>query len=104
MARLIRNADLSKDIKEAFAEGKKEGADEEEIGINTILNIICSCSDIKIEGQFYNLLAGITEKTADTIENQSLEATISDIKAICEENNIINFLKSASRLSKTIKG
>lgn len=102
-ARMIKEANLTNDIKDAYLAGKKEGADEEEVGVTAFMNILCSCSDKKVEVQLYDLLAGITEKTADMVKVQSLDATVSDLKKICEENNITNFLKSASRLSEAIK-
>lgn len=107
--KFLTGIDVSKDaenLEVAAEEEAKKEADkaQEEMGVNVILDIICSCSDKKTEYQVYDLLAGITEKTADIIKTQPLEETISDIKEICRENNITNFLKSASRLSESIKG
>lgn len=103
MARLIKNANIAQCIKDAYFEGKKEGTDTEELGFNAMLSIICSCCEQKTELQFYDLLAGITEKTADEIKSQPLEELISDIKEIDRVNNISNFMKSAFKLSKAIK-
>lgn len=103
MARLMKEADLTKDIKEAYMAGKKEGANTEEVGMNVFMNIICSVSDKNVESKFYDLLSGITEKTEEQVKTQSLEATLSDLKQIAEENNFGNFLKSASKLSGSIK-
>lgn len=100
MARLMKEADLTTEIKEAVTAGKKKGADEEEIGVNVVMHIIGSCSDEKVEKKFYDLVAGICEKGEEEIKNQSLEQTVADIKRICEENNIVNFFRSASRLVK----
>lgn len=102
-ARIIKGASLQNIIQDAYKEGKKEDASQEEVGLNAILNIVCSCCDEKMESKIYELMAGITEKTEDMIKNQSLDTTISDIKDICRENNITNFLKSAFRLSESIK-
>lgn len=99
MARLMKNAKLTESIKKAYADGKKEGVNTEEIGMNAIMDIIGSCCDAGTEKDFYELLAGISEKTKDEVADQSLETTIADIKKICEENNIVNFLRSASRLN-----
>ena len=77
---------------------------QEEIGADTIMQIICACSDKKAEYQIYDLLAGITEKTAETIKKQPLKVTVSDIKEIIRENDIVNFWESASKLSESIKG
>ena len=67
------------------------------------MDIVCSCADESIEKKFYDIIGGITEKKPDEIKQQSLEATIEDIKRICEENNILNFFKSAARLSSKIQ-
>lgn len=99
MARLMKKAKLTESIKKAYMDGKKEGVNTEEVGMNAIMDIIGSCCDTGTEKDFYELLAGISEKKAEEIMNQSLEATIADIKKICEENNIVNFLRSASRLN-----
>lgn len=99
MARLMKGANLTESIKKAYMAGKEENANTEEIGMNAIMDIIGSCSDAGTEKKFYELLAGISEKTVDEIMNQSLETTMADIKRICEENNIANFLRSASRLN-----
>lgn len=100
MARLMKSAGLVESIKKAYAAGKEEGANTEEVGMNAILEIIGSCCDTGTEKNFYDLLAGISEKTAEEIMNQSLETTVTDIKRICEENNIVNFLRSASSMSQ----
>lgn len=99
MGRLMKNANLMESIKRAYADGKRIDANTEEVGMNAIMDIIGSCCDAGTEKNFYELLAGISEKKAEDIADQSLETTIADIKKICEENDIVNFLRSASRLN-----
>lgn len=99
MARLMKSASLTESIKRAYVAGKEKDANIEEVGMNAIMDIMGSCCNTGTEKSFYELLAGISEKTEDEVMNQSLETTIADIKKICKENNIANFLKSASRLS-----
>ena len=100
--------DVSKDDEnlEASEEAAKKEAEkaQEELGVDTIIQIICACSDKKSEYQIYDLLAGITEKTAETIKTQPMKVTVSDIKEIIRENDIVNFWESASKLSEAIKG
>lgn len=103
MARLMKNGNVLQNIKDAFEKGRKKGADTEKIGMEAFLDILCSCSEEKIENQLYELLAGICEKTPENIKNQSLEVTIEDIQKICRENNIVNFLKSASGVAEKIQ-
>lgn len=100
MGRIIRDGKIADDIRNAFASGRKEGADAETIGIETTLNILCSCTDSKIEKQLYELLGGICEKEPDAIRTQPLDDTVADIKMICTENNVVNFLSTASKLSQ----
>lgn len=102
MARLLKNSDVIKTVKNAYEAGKKENADSEKIGLDAAMEILISCTDPKIEAQFYDLVSGICEKKPEDIRTQSLEGTIEDIKKICQENNIGNFLKSASGLSGKI--
>ena len=103
MARIIKDGNLIESIKRSFAEGKtsedateKEKEDkQEQIGINLIMDIFAACANDKVEEQVYDLLAGITEKKKEDIQNQSLDTTLEEISKIAEENNIVNFLKSA---------
>lgn len=99
MSRLIKAADLKKEIRDAATAGKKENADPTEIGMDVIFGIIGACAEQKVEEQLYDLLAGVTEKKPGEIKNQSIETTVADIKRIMEENNLANFLKSAFKLS-----
>ena len=102
MARLLKNGDVIKTVKTAYEAGKKEGADSEKIGLDAAMELLISCTDAKIEAQFYDLMAGVCEKKSEDIRTQSLESTVEDIKRICQENNIVNFLRSASGLSGKI--
>ena len=84
MAKIIRNGNLTESFKRSFAEGKtskdateKEKEDkQEQIGINLIMDILTACANDKVEEQVYDLLAGITEKKKEDIQNQSLDTTL----------------------------
>jgi hypothetical protein len=104
MARLMKSSDILGIIKESFAKGKEEGADARQVGIDFISDVLCICSEERTEAQLYDLLGGVCEKKPDEIRDQSLETTVADIMRIIEENNVLNFLKSASRLSGKIRG
>ena len=91
-ARLMKESDILPIVKESFARGKEDGADERQVGIDFISGVLCACSGEKTEAMLYELLGGI----------QSLETTVGDILRIVEENNVANFLKSASRLAGKI--
>ena len=104
MARLLQKGNIAGVVRNAYLEGKKEGADSEDIGINVVFDILCSCTDPSVEDQFCDLLAGICEKKKEDISNQSIETTVGDLKRICEENNMVNFFRSASALNGNIQG
>ena len=74
------------------------------MGIDFISDVLYICSEERTEAQLYDLLGGVCEKKPDEIRDQSLETTVADIMRIIEENNVLNFLKSASRLSGKIRG
>ncbi len=99
MGRLLKKSGVMEIVRNAYEEGRKEGADKEKIGLDAILGIVCSCSDISTEGQIYELLGGICEKDPTDVMEQPLEVTIEDISGIFRENNIANFLRSASDLA-----
>lgn len=103
LARIVTETKMTETIKEAYLQGKKEGADAEEIGINTAMELMISCSGRKTEDMFYSLLGGICEKEPCDIETQPFDETVNDIKQIVKENDIMNFFTQASRLAKTIK-
>jgi len=103
MARLMKNGNILQTVKNAYIEGSKEDADSQQIGLNVAIDIMCSCTDAKVESQFYEFIAGICEKKPEDIKLQSLEVTVEDIKKIFQENNVLNFFKSASSLGEMIQ-
>lgn len=103
MARLLRNGNIEETIRKSYMEGRKEGADSEVIGMNATVDILCSCTDPQIENQFYELMSGICEKKPEDVMNQSLESLMEDLKRICQENNVLNFLRSALKLGGKIQ-
>lgn len=103
MARLMNNGKILQVVKDAYIEGKKQDVDAQQVGITAAMDIMCSCTDAKVEHQFYELVAGICEKTPEEVKTQSLETTVNDIKKICRENDIVNFFNSASDLGEMIQ-
>lgn len=104
MARLLKNGNIINHITNAYAQGRTHAADSMQIGMDLVMNILCSCTDENIENQIYEFLSGPCEKKPEDIKSQSLEATVEDIKRICEENNIINFWKAAYSSAKMMQG
>ncbi len=104
MARLLKSANIVGSVKNAFEKGKEEGADTMNVGIDFVCEVLCACSEERTETQLYDLLSGVCEKKPEEIRSQSIETTVQDIQRIVEENNVLNFFKSASRLSGKIHG
>lgn len=103
-ARLLKSGDITGIIKELTMKSREKDVDKQSIGIDAATALLAACTEPEMERQFYDLMSGICEKKPEDIQNQSLEATIEDFKKIIEENNILNFLKSASELSEKIPG
>jgi len=103
-ARLIKRGNITEIIKAAVLASRQKDMDKQSIGINAATSLLAACTEPEMEEQFYDLLGGICEKKPEEIKNQSIEATIEDFKKIIDENNILNFLKSASELSEKIPG
>lgn len=117
MARIIKTANIRNQVVEIYSAANRPLSDDdkedenakkeieqrkEKAGIEFVMVLLEGCSEEKMESQLYDLLAGITEKKPEDIENQSLEATISDFKQIVAENNIANFIGAANRLAKNV--
>jgi len=120
MARIIKAAQVKDAISDIFAstkginsgiletdseeikEEKRKALEEkqEAAGFEAIMTVFEACSTEKLENMLYDLIGGISEKDVDTVAKQTLEVTITDIKTIVSENNIANFFKSASQLTK----
>ena len=104
MARLLKNGNVISIVRNAYEEGRKEDADGGRVGMDVVMEVLASCTDAGCEAQVYDILAGICEKTEEEIKNQSLECTVGEIKKICTENNIVNFLKSAAGSGMNLPG
>lgn len=106
-----KGGELGKTLSQKQTENKqeekvKQESDEvtidnvkESFGIEVAFSIMEACAETKTENLLYDLIAGIAEKKANDIKTQSLETTIEQIKQIMNENNIIAFFNTASRLT-----
>jgi len=101
-AKIIKLANAKEEIKSIFSKLSDENMKEEELaklqkeaGIEFVAFLIESCGSDEVEKAIYSFLAGVSEKEADVIKNQSIEETIDMIKKIASENNLQNFLSIA---------
>lgn len=111
MARLLKNANVMDAVKDAYTAAKKEDmaedahkgdAEKGSIWVDAAMKVLASCTSQQAEEQFYDLMAGICENKPEDIRNRPLDGLIEDIRRICEENNVANFLRSASDFAEKL--
>lgn len=111
MARLLKNANVMDAVKDAYKAAKREdvseGAHKGDAGkggiwVDAAMKVLASCTSQQAEEQFYDLMAGICENKPEDIRNRPLDGLIEDVRRICEENNVANFLRSASDFAEKL--
>ena len=111
MARLLKNANVMDAVKDAYKASKKEdgakeahkeGPDKGGIWVDAAMKVLASCTSQQAEEQFYDLMAGICENKPEDIRDRPLDGLLEDIRRICEENNVANFLRSASDFAEKL--
>lgn len=111
MARLLKDANVMGAVKDAYKATKKkdaaggsnkEDADKGSIWVDAAMKMLASCTSQQAEEQFYDLMAGICENKPEDIRNRPLDGLMGDIRRICEENNVANFLRSASDFAEKL--
>ena len=60
--------------------------DSEKVGMNVFVKVLSGISK-GAKPKFYDLMAEITEKDAETIKNQPIKATFEEVKAIFQGSN-----------------
>lgn len=99
VARIIKHCNAKEELAKVAELAAEKKLSAEKAGIDVFMTIVEAAADKEQEKRIYELLADIAEKSADDIQNQSLEATLKDLKQIVAENNIAVFFKNASRLT-----
>ena len=111
MARLLKNTNVMDAVKDAYKASKREDVAEDVhkgeaekggIWVDAAMKVMASCTSQQAEEQFYDLMAGICENKPEDIRNRPLDGLIEDIRRICEENNVANFLRSASDFAEKL--
>ncbi|WP_251205372.1 hypothetical protein [Acetatifactor aquisgranensis] len=111
MARLLKNANVMDAVKDAYKASKKEdgakeahkeGPDKGSIWVDAAMKVLASCTSQQAEEQFYDLMAGICENKPEDIRDRPLDGLMEDIRRICQENNVANFLRSASDFAEKL--
>lgn len=97
LARIMKDGNVKSSVAELFAGPTSKNA--QELGFEIIYTIIEACASEKQEQKVYDLIGGIVEKDADVIKNQNYKITIEDIKAIANNNDLLDFFKEADQLT-----
>lgn len=69
-------------------------------GFELVYNIFEAASEKSSEAHVYEFLAGPFEMTANEVEELEVTELFKLIKQLAAENNLVNFFKSASALTK----
>ncbi len=101
-ARLLKNTDVMDTVRDTYNAVKEDGADKGSIWMDAAMKVIASCTSQQAEEQLYDLMSGICENKPEDIKNRSLDDLIKDIRRICEENDVANFLRSASDFAEKL--
>ena len=111
MARLLKNTNVMDAVKDAYKADKREdvaeGAHKGDAGkggiwVDAAMKVLASCTSQQAEEQFYDLMAGICENKPEDIRDRPLDGLMEDIRRICQENNVANFLRSASDFAEKL--
>jgi hypothetical protein len=102
MAKIIKYAKINEEIESILTEAKDTENEEskKELGVKLFGAIITGCGNENVDAKFYDLIAGITDKTVKDIENMELETLFNICKEIVKTNDIARFFKSAGQLTK----
>lgn len=111
VAKIMKKADLKTKVNDILKfvlpqSNTKDDKDDKDIkndktynitvmGANCIIAVIEILGDSCAEQDIYNLLTDIFEEDSQTME---LDKLIKNLEILFEQNNILNFLKSASQL------
>lgn len=104
MARIMKTSGMREKIFELFKKGRNIQAEDvsspevQEFGVSVVFEIIEVLAEQKAERELYELIGGIVGKSANEIAEQEFMATIEDVKAIAQENNLADFFSQASNL------
>lgn len=103
VSRILRYSNVKDTLiscyEKADAMGKAKESEVEKFGVSVALELIESLGEHRAELEFYDLIGGICEKSAEEIKTQDLVVTIEDIKNIIKENDIKSFFKLVSAMA-----
>lgn len=94
-ARLIKHSNIKNVLLSYYDEGLTVKSDDiEKYGMRLFFDAISCLGEVKAEDEFYELIAGITEKTVKEIKEQPITDTINDLKEIAHDNDLKSFFQS----------
>jgi len=93
VSRLIKKTGVKDTLVNAFKEGKKEGASQEDIGVDTLFEVLEAVSEEKNEAAIYEFMAGIAETDPEKVKCMSFEELKGFFRELAKENDLEGFLK-----------
>lgn len=101
-SRLLKYSNIKNTLLDCYEKAnslkKAKDKDIEKFGVSVALELIECLGEHRAEQEFYDLIGGICEKSADEIRTQELATTIEDIKMIIKENDMKSFFKLVSAM------
>lgn len=101
-SRLLKYSNVKETLLDCYNKAnslkKAKDKDIEKFGVSVALELVECLGEHRAEAEFYDLIGGICEKSADEIRTQELVKTIEDIKQIFQENDMKSFFKFVSAM------
>ena len=100
LARILTKADIKETLKNAYIQSQEDNTSNEDIYIDVLFCVLNAAAKEGIEDDIYQLMANIGECKPEDIRHKSLDGIVDFVKKVCEENNVVNFIKSAMNVTK----
>ncbi len=93
----IYNMLKSDELKSALAQKEDAQVNKDALGFKVVFMFVEILGDNNVEQDIYDLLTDVFEEDA---QNMELSKFAENINILAKENNLLNFLKSASQLTQ----
>lgn len=98
MAKIIKKANIKDEFAALAKKFTNTQEDQQEVGIEVAVTLAQACGNEGVDKEVYELLNDIFE-TKD-VANMSLEEIGNKFAQLAQENNLLNFFKSAGSLTQ----
>lgn len=98
-SRLIRILGLKNELKSIMEQSKGNGADVEQLGIDTILMVMNAAANEGADAAAYAFLGPIFEMDPQQVAELPLGILIENFKQIAAENDLARFFTQAAKLT-----